>query len=617
MRRGAARRGAARRGAALTGVLLILSAPPVRAITELCADGFVSTNLTDYGGYLSGNDIYMRYAAAEYLGSASNTYRDNYHVIGWVTDFDPLTLRRKLRVAPVMDYPPPAACRIRDQTTLQDITDVNWVHHGGHIPSGQVSRSPYPSHGYLVWSDKGTATDPPHVAVGRFWVENSALQMERVYLERYFYPTHVVQYYPAGITPSMASNRPVPMNQDYTSDISSLFMRLICQLAMGNTLWSDYWAGRCDFGHRLLLVYSGDPRYLEPPKVGPEDPFCDWNDPNQDCHGWLGYTIRYKLFRPGDNAVLHEGILADVRDSPSFDPVTDHAVYPEVAWNEASRHWVVIWEEQSKDPDAIPPGSYNRWKARTVDEQGHLGPTAYIGECNSQFTPTSTDPGDDSGATGVGEDGGETGGEDDDRPPIGRLQRGFCYPINLANDYYSLDGIAFAGDRNSRHQTFLSGYLVNRIFSPDDHPYEWMDSERYPHIGPTLASNSLGNDQHYDGSPHLMNTGIIGLPVFDTQFWPYKGASYIKATSLLDQGYGCSNVFYLLARDPDEVHDEAGHPNQQYYRVDDAASWQHDCDRRISWAISSSVIGFVMLWAEYVPSQARFEMRFGSYTWLP
>jgi hypothetical protein len=72
----------------------------------------------------------------------------------------------------------------------------------------------------------------------------------------------------------------------------------------------------------------------------------------------------------------------------------------------------------------------------------------------------------------------------------------------------------------------------------------------------------------------------------------------------------------LLSHGPDDVHPE-GTPDQQYYQVDDAASWEQDCVNRAPWAISSSVIGFVMLWAQFVPSLQRWEMRYGSYTWLP
>lgn len=115
-----------------------------------------------------------------------------------------------------------------------------------------------------------------------------------------------------------------------------------------------------------------------------------------------------------------------------------------------------------------------------------------------------------------------------------------------------------------------------------------------------------------------MNTGVIGLLVHDqTPAWPYVDASYIRASYQFDPGYGCTNVFYLLSHDPNAVHVENFAPDQQYYRVDDAASWDQDCDSRVPWAISSSVAGFVLLYAQYVPSQARHEMRVSTYTWLP
>ena len=84
-----------------------------------------------------------------------------------------------------------------------------------------------------------------------------------------------------------------------------------------------------------------------------------------------------------------------------------------------------------------------------------------------------------------------------------------------------------------------------------------------------------------------------------------------------DPGFGCRNVFYLPVDEPASVHDEPVQPDQQYYRVDDVASWDLDCVNRTTWAVSSSIVAFVSLHSQWVPSAGQWEMRFGSYTWIP
>ena len=176
----------------------------------------------------------MRYGAAEYLGSSNDTALYGYHVLGWVTGHDPATGLRNLKVVMVRDFPAQPGCTSQNTTgqgsiTLRDITDVYWVHHGGHVPAGQGGTVRYPSHGYLVYNDAGDEVTEPRVAVGRFWEANGILRDEPVYLELGGSPAAPVMVYPVGITPSMASNRPVPLNQNVTSDFWQSIMHYFCR----------------------------------------------------------------------------------------------------------------------------------------------------------------------------------------------------------------------------------------------------------------------------------------------------------------------------------------------------------------------------------------------------
>ena len=609
--------------------MISLTPATARAITEICDSSFVSSDIADPDEYdpygnLDGNDIYMRYATTEFLSSGTNSAGENYYVLAWVTARNPATRERKLRVAITRDWPPFPNCTYVDpsggsgQSTFQDLTDVNWVQHGGHVPAGQSGRRTYPSQGYLVWSDAGDEFHPPEVAVSRYWEQSETLQFERAFLELRASPTAWYWGYPVGITPSMASNRPVPANQNFTSGAGvTLFMRVACQLASGFGPLASYFARHCDHGHRLLLVYSGDPRWITERKQKLEDVYCNWD--NRDCSFWVGSSIRFKLFRPGDNKILHEGSLADVRTYREYDAVLDHAVYPEVVWNEAAQKWLVMWEEHYLDSTGDPRGRYSRWKARTVDLHGNLGPTRQLGWCTTALAPTSHgDPGDsaDGGAsTGGDPTGADDGGVGDDRPPVGRIGRSYCYPINLANDYYSLDGISAAGDRNPGHYSLFSNYLAPMTSYPEDGSFfEWLDDSSLG--GPIVSDNIYGHRQMYKGDSKFMNIGVIGYPYFRDRT-EYKDASYLKMSYDYDMGYGCKNVFYLISHDPEKVHTEGIDPDQQYYRVDGNTSWDHDCSSRYIWSVSSSLIGFVALYAQWVPSQSRYEMRYGTYLWLP
>lgn len=560
-------------------------------------------------GALSGNDVYMRYATSEVLSSGTNSVGENYYVLGWVTAPDPMTRERKLRVAITRDWPPWPACGSRSHSTFSDITDVNWVQRGGHMAAGQSGSVPYSAHGYLVWSDAGREDRPPEVAVARFWESGMGLSYERVFLERRAVPTHWYWGNPIGITPSMASNRPVPVNQDITSgEVASTFTQLMCVLARFPFPWGRLNpADLCDYGHRLLLVYSGDPRWNTEGQQKLEDPSCNWNEQAEDCRFWMGKTIRYKLFRPGDNRVLYQGTLADVRGYPDYDERLDHALYPEVVWNEAAQRWLVMWEERYHDPDQLIPGHYSFWKARTVDLQGNLGPTSELGWCQGSVVPTSHQV---TGDVREGDDGKDPGGDDDD-PSIVLKQQSYCYPLNLANDYYSLDGIDVAGDRNPGHYSLFSNYLAVAISGAQ--PFEWIDDT--PPDGPVVEDNLSGPLQTYSGESNLMNIGVIGRPDFRDRT-DYKDASYLKMSSNYDPGYGCQDVFYLISHDPEATHTEGVEQKQQYYRVE-GSTWDHDCSSRHVWSVSSSIIGFVALYAQYVPTERRYEMRYSTYLWVP
>jgi hypothetical protein len=254
----------------IVALLLLASfASPAHAITEECVGTIVSNDVWNTGPEMSGNDVYLRYGAAEYLGgSPVDSAVANYHVIAWVTNYDPLTNERHLKFGIVREYPP--TCIARSVITVDDITDVNWVHHGGHLPVGRVGRTRYPSSGYLVFSDAGNETTEPRVGVLRLWETGGGLSWQRIYLG----PGGVTSapHYPVGITPSMASNRPMPTDSDVTSGPGKgPAMPFICTLAM---LFPQFpaLAAACDYKHRMLLVYSGDLRWITASKDKLEDP---------------------------------------------------------------------------------------------------------------------------------------------------------------------------------------------------------------------------------------------------------------------------------------------------------------------------------------------------------
>ena len=80
-----------------------------------------------------------------------------------------------------------------------------------------------------------------------------------MYLELGGSPALPTRVYPVGMTPSMASNRPVPTNQNVTSDWMQRLRPLFCFFP---TVRGGPRPTTCDWGHRFLLAYAGDPRWI-------------------------------------------------------------------------------------------------------------------------------------------------------------------------------------------------------------------------------------------------------------------------------------------------------------------------------------------------------------------
>jgi hypothetical protein len=260
-----------------------------------------------------------------------------------------------------------------------------------------------------------------------------------------------------------------------------------------------------------------------------------------------------------------------------------------------------MWEEHYKDWTQAQPLPVWKWKARTVDEMGNLGNTVEIADCWTGAVTKSSD------AAPVGD---ATPG--DDRPP-GYIQKGYCYPINLAHDYYAADAIDLGDDRNPLHDTAIKAYAL--AYKGFHMRFQWIETKDPP-FEFALAANNLDPFQQYAGHTFTGSVAVIGDPDFRS-LTTYDQSSYVNSGYEYDPAMGCHGVFHLMVDNPSQSHVEGGLPNQQYYRLDDVSSWDQTCTSRIFWGQSSSQTGIVTLWAQYNQTLGQFEMKFGAYGWLP
>ena len=304
--------------------------------------------------------------------------------------------------------------------------------------------------------------------------------------------------------------------------------------------------------------------------------------------------------------MIADGTIVDVRDRPHYNAEYDHALYPELAWNEATGKWVVMWEESYLDVEANGTGErvLDRW-ATTIDEEGNVGQVSRIGVCRFGDAPTSHDGDDQPGAPGGDED------------PISPRARGYCYPINMANDYYSLDGIdMFQQDRNPTHSSLVNGY--DDGWRPYRSGNQWLQSD-----GADLLDNFYDDDQKlFLGPPVRQSIAVIGHPYFRPQT-EFEDASYLQVNYVWEPPTNCKTVFYLVVDNPEAFHTEGVYDNQQYYRVE-ADSWDFQCLNRAPWGSASSLVSFVSVWAQSLPPDPSspnpnedWQPGFGVYGWLP
>jgi hypothetical protein len=411
---------------------------------------------------------------------------------------------------------------------------------------------------------------------------------------------------PNGIMPSMASNRPVPTNYDLTSAQTPppVIMDFWCRFAFSSSWFGDLFKSMCDYNHRMLLVYSGDLRWTTEGLKNLEEPWRDCSANPADCYFWIGHSIKYIVFRPGDDKVLVRGRLADVRDYSEYDEVLDHAIQPEVVWNEALQKWIVMWEKSYFDPDMLnPEGEWGErvWyrKTRTVDEQGNLGPVYTVGRCllGADDIHWIQDP----------EIPGTPG---DDEPNPSPLQKApYCYMVNMANDYYSDDGIDIFSqpDRNPLHATIVDAYNWVRD-EQSGTGLEWLDE-----YGEHFLDNFYRDEQRYRGAYHKASIAVIGWPPF-RQLAELENASYLMTYYQIEPGVGCQNVFYLFVDNPREpvLEDSI---NLYYHRIEEQ-SWDYTCQARFPWGNASSLVSFVSFWAQETHF-GDWEMHYGTYAWLP
>lgn len=521
--------------------------------------------------HMDGNDIYLRWAAAQYIGHASGigSWRYGIHQMAWVGARNAAGFR-EVNLATVMDFDPACTALRGTERTVSWVHDVNWVHHGGFVPQGHARGVWYSPHGYLVWSGAGTETLEPMLAVVRFDADGI------------YYPQLIMRE--TGILPTMASNRPFHFNQHIIWDpFTIIIQRMIACWAPW--VCEIFKCPPCDSGHRLLLVYSGDLSWVTSGKDNLED-FS--NDPS-----WMGSTINYVLFRPGDHKIFHSGVLADITTIPGYDDQRDHAIYPEVVWNAGTRQWIVTWEERVPmfDDTCLNPGCRGNYRyARTVDENGNLGPVNFLERCWDSEMLTAT-------------------GDDDHEPPILPIQKGYCYFINAASDHYSDDGVPLA-DRNPRHLTLHDSYMyemgssnIPRWLQEDA---VWYVVNQYP-------------DQKFDGAPHVANISVIDWP--NTAGFGYPNASYLMFSSKqVDDNTAVQNEFFLLVDQPEHAFSPPTYPAQvepQQFYHEVAGTVDYTTSRRIPWATSSSILSFMALWAQWNQTTQKMDMKYGNYFFTP
>jgi hypothetical protein len=579
-------------------------------IDVYCENSFVSNNVNPVDpGNLDSNDVYLRYAAAQYLGHEPGNWALGYHVLAWISR--PQATGRVLELGMVRDFDsrcgliptgPTTPGGVGSPIEVTNLPDINWVHHGGHVPRGQVGDTAYPSHGYLVWSSTGSSGQQPRFSVARFlpilggWGSID-------YRTLPFYDAFSPSEHPRprrGMLPAMASNQPFPGNQDSTVSVAQ---RILCMLAAvkiphipGLPPPVDF-SKYCDYGHRLLLVYSDNMSWVTSPKKNP-----DTNKGGDLTPFWIGSRIRYILFRPGDYRIISEGTLFDVaQHDRSYDPQMSHAFYPEVVWDEANRRWITFWETREYNENPDDPEQDPRWEniryARIVDEQGQLGQLNKLGVCNHGLIPT---------ARGLAK---QRQGDDDlppgdDEPPAEPIQLDYCYYINVANDYHSAAGRYDWVDRNDGHYTFMDGYMWNL---DDPEKLKWLE--------PT-ADEYVDNlyDQAFQGGNHKSNIAVIDWPFTDRLGYPDASYLMFKADTFGGPN-SWRNEFFLVVNEPDDAFSPPTYPGQvqdQQYYFETAGAPEPNLDKRVPWALSGNLYSFMALYAQRSQTTG-WEMRYGNY----
>jgi hypothetical protein len=139
-------------------------------INEWCAGSWLGDDTHMPGDWdwdhMDGNDIYLRWAASQYIGHVTNQWGKGLHQLAWVGARNASGVR-ELNIARVMDFDPDCLPLRGSELTVSWVNDVNWVHHGGFVPQGHAEGAWYSPHGYLVWSGAGDETNEPLLAVAR------------------------------------------------------------------------------------------------------------------------------------------------------------------------------------------------------------------------------------------------------------------------------------------------------------------------------------------------------------------------------------------------------------------------------------------------------------------